>query len=56
MKDLVIAVYKKDCYAGETVLHLVKVFFNEPIPEQYDSDNYVHKLMWLVDYSVQEEK
>lgn len=49
MKDLVIAVYRKDCYAGETILRLVKVFVNEDIPEQYQSYEYEHKLMHLVD-------
>lgn len=50
MKDLVIAIYKKDCYAGETTLRLVKVFVNEEIPEQYCTCEYEHKLMCLVDY------
>lgn len=50
MKDLVIAVYKKDCYAGETTLHLVKVFVNEEVPEEYQSYEYEQKLMCLVAY------
>lgn len=54
MKDLVIAVYRKDYYAGETTLHLVKVFFNEEIPEQYQSNEYEHKLMWLVEYHTEQ--
>lgn len=53
MKDLVIAVYRKDCYAGETSLHLVKVFVNEEIPEQYQSNDYEHKLMYLVEFNAE---
>ena len=50
MKDLVIAIYKKDCYAGETILQLVKVIVNEEIPEEYATSEYEHKLMRLVNY------
>ena len=51
MKDLVIAVYRKDCYAGETQLHLVKVFVDEKVPEEYQSYEYECKLMSLVDFN-----
>lgn len=51
MKDLVIAVYLKDCYAGETQLHLVKVFVDEKVPEEYQSYEYECKLMSLVDFN-----
>lgn len=49
MNDLVIAVYFKECYAGEAVLKLVKVFCaGEPIPEEYaGSDSYIIKSMQL---------
>lgn len=50
MKDLVTAVYFKDCYAGETVLRLVDVFYDQEIPEQYQTYEYEIKLMALVDY------
>lgn len=50
MKDLVIAIYKKNNYAGETTLQLVKVIVNEEIPEEYATSEYEHKLMRLVDY------
>ena len=50
MKDLVIAVYYKDCYAGETVLKLEKVFYNEEVPEKYNTYEYEIKLMGLVEY------
>lgn len=50
MKDLVIAVYRKECYAGETTMYLVKVFVDAEIPEQYLTDEYVLKTKCLVDY------
>lgn len=49
-KDLVTAVYYKDCYAGETVLRLEKVFYCEEIPEEYNTCDYEIKLMALVEY------
>lgn len=52
MKDLVIAVYRKECYAGETILHLVKVFVDEKVPEEYQSYRYERKLMSLVEFNV----
>ena len=50
MKDLVLAVYYRDCYAGETILRLEKVLFDEPIPEKYQTSKYEIKLMSLVKY------
>ena len=50
MKDLVTAVYYKDCYAGETILRLEKVFYCEEIPEKYNTCDYEIKLMSLVEY------
>lgn len=49
MKDLVIAVYFKECYAGETTLKLVDVFHNKEIPEKYQTYEYEVKLMWLAE-------
>lgn len=49
-KDLVTAVYFKDCYAGETILRLEKVFYCEEIPEKYNTCDYEIKLMALVEY------
>ena len=50
MKDLVIAVYRKDCYAGETTLHLVNVLLpNTKFPDQYKSCEYETRAMFLVD-------
>lgn len=50
MKDLVLAVYRKECYAGETTLHLVDVLLlNKEIPEQYQSYDYELKAMCLVE-------
>ena len=51
MKDLVVAVYRKDCYAGETILVLEKVFYNEEIPEKYNHYTYEIKLMALTEDS-----
>lgn len=50
MNGLVIAVYYKDCYAGETILRLEKVFYNEEVPEKYNTYEYEIKLMSLVEY------
>lgn len=50
MKDLVIAVYHKDCYAGETTLRLETVLYCEEIPEKYLTYEYEIKPMWLVEY------
>lgn len=50
MKDLVVAVYYKDCYAGATILRLVAVYYDEPVPEKYSSYEYELKPMWLADY------
>lgn len=52
MKDLVIAVYYKDCYAGETILRLEKVFCGEGIPEKYLTCDYEIKIMELVEFNV----
>ena len=53
MKDLVIAVYRKDCYAGETTLHLVEVLMPKAeLPKQYQTDDYVLKAMRLVDFFI----
>jgi hypothetical protein len=49
MNDLVIAVYRLDSYAGETTRKLVKVFCNEEVPEEYQTYEYEHRLMQLVD-------
>jgi hypothetical protein len=51
MKDLAIAVYHRDCYAGETILTFEDVFFKGEIPEKYDSYEYETKLVALVEYS-----
>lgn len=48
-KDLVIAIYRKDCYAGATILKLEKVLYDEDIPEKYNSYEYEIKLMSLVE-------
>lgn len=53
MKDIIIAVYFKDCYAGSTILRLEKVFYGEPIPEKYLSYEYEIKLMELVEASIE---
>lgn len=50
MKDVVIAIYRRDCYAGETTLELEKVLVGEEIPEEYNSYKYEIKLMSLVEY------
>ena len=57
-KDLVIAIYRKDCYAGATILKLEKVLYGEDIPDKYNSYEYEIKLMYLVeyDYSADESK
>lgn len=50
MKDLVLAVYRKDCYAGETILKLVDVLLiNGVLTEKYQSSEYELKLMSLVE-------
>lgn len=48
MKDWVIAVYLKVCYAGETTLRLVDVVLGRWDPK-YDSDKYLIKAMYLTD-------
>ena len=55
MKDLVLAVYRRDCYAGVTILKLEKVLYCEEIPEKYKSNDYEIKLMWLADYNAKEQ-
>ena len=48
MRDMILAVYRKECYAGETMLRLVGVFLlTEELPKQYLSDEYVLKAMCL---------
>jgi hypothetical protein len=49
-KDMVIAIYLRDCYAGETILKLEKVLFDEEIPEKYKTYEYETKLMILEEY------
>lgn len=56
MKDLVTAVYFKDCYAGSTILRLVDVFFDsDKIPEKYHTYEYEIKPMWLFPYDANED-
>lgn len=50
MKDLVIAVYRRECYAGETTMRLVKVFADADIPEEYLTNEYELKVKRLIDY------
>ena len=50
INELAIAVYHKDCYAGETRLVYEDVFFKGEIPEKYDSCEYETKLVELVEY------
>lgn len=52
-KDLVLAVYYRNCYAGETVLELVKVFYGEEIPEEYKTYEYEIKIMQLEEYKAE---
>ena len=51
---MVIAIYRRDCYAGETILRLEKVLFDEDIPEKYNSYEYEIKLMTLAEYNPKE--
>lgn len=51
--DLVIAVYKKDCYAGETILRLVDVIHNKEVPAEYENYNYELKIKALVDFEME---
>ena len=52
MKDLVIAIYKDECYAGETTQRLVKVLcLNEELPAEYQTYGYELRLMRLEDYA-----
>ena len=54
MKDLVVAVYYRDCYAGETILKLEDVFYKEDVPEKYINNyKYELKLMSLVEYNAE---
>lgn len=55
MRDLVMAVYRKDCYAGETTLELVDVvLLNGRLPKEYLSCEYELKLMCLKNYQDEE--
>ena len=49
MKDLVIAVYHKECYAGETALRLEKVFCSVHDAMPYQTNEYVLKAMQLTE-------
>jgi hypothetical protein len=53
MNDVVIAVYLKVCYAGETTLRLVDVLLGR-MDTKYESDKYVLKAMYLTDISEDE--
>ena len=52
VKDLVTAVYFKDCYAGATTLRLVAVLLDEPVPEKYQSYEYELRLMTLEEVKI----
>lgn len=48
INNYVIAVYYRECYAGEETLRLEKVFVcGEDIPEKYNTYKYIWKCMML---------
>ena len=54
MKDYVVAIYRRENYAGDTIWKLSKVVCNnEPIPEKYNSCEYKFKLMQLEEFSIE---
>lgn len=53
MKDLVIAIYHRENYAGEVILRLKKVVcVDEDIPEEFNSYEYEFKPMQLEEFSI----
>lgn len=52
-KDLVVAIYRRETYMGETILRLEKVWCaDEDIPEEFNSYEYEIKLMQLEEFSI----